>query len=152
MYVQFILVLLFISILTLSVSKYKEGQCVQPNSPEGNQVATRVRTINARLSDQTNILADIRTRMNDLLTNYSDFKFSVNGVNINTANGAKPSMQIDPSSTLSNPGFIFTLILSPNGEKGDPGNQGYPGLQGSQGDGGNNGFPGYWGSRGGCYD
>jgi hypothetical protein len=90
--------------------------------------------------------------MNDLLTNYSDFKFSVNGVNINTANGAKPSLEIDPSSSLSNPGFIFTLILSPNGEKGDPGNQGYPGLQGSQGDGGNNGFPGYWGSRGGCYD
>jgi len=152
MYIQFIFVLLTICILTLSITKYKEGQCVIPDTPEAEKIQTRSNTINKRISDQTTNLTNISKRVNQILLNYSDFKFSINNVQVDQ-NAKTASIQIDYSdkATVSNPTLNFTLIKSPKGDIGDPGNQGLPGEQGNGGTNGGNGLPGYWGSSGGCY-
>lgn len=155
MYIQFIFILVAISILTLSIlsiMKYKEGQCVLPNTQEAKNVQIRTKTINQRISDQTSKMASISSRINQILLNYSNFRFSVNGAQVDN-NQTSPSFVIDQSSsaTVSNPTFTFTFVKSPEGEKGDMGNQGLPGTRGNGGNNGANGLPGYWGQRGGCY-
>jgi hypothetical protein len=151
MYIQFIFVLIAICILTLSITKYKEGQCVMPGTPEAAKVKTRSNDINKRISDQTATLTNISSRVNQILLNYSDFKFSINNVQVDP-NAKTASITIDQSdtATVSNPTMNFTLITSPKGEKGDSGNQGLPGDPGDGGSSGTNGLPGYWGQRGGC--
>jgi hypothetical protein len=148
MYLQFILVLVAVCILTLSISKYKEGQCVMPGTSEGNKVLTRVNIINRKISDQTAYLTEISARVNKILLNYSNFKFSIKSVQVDPSSSSA-SIQID-GSTVSNPNLSFTLTKSPKGDVGDYGNQGRPGAKGDSGEGGNNGFPGYWGISGGC--
>jgi len=155
MYTQFIFILVAISVLTLSIlsiMKYKEGQCVLPNTPEAENVQIRTNTINQRISDQTSKIASISSRVNQILLNYSNFRFSVNGAQVDK-DKTSPSFEIDQSSsaTVSNPTFTFILTESPKGEKGDMGNQGLPGTRGNGGNDGANGLPGYWGQRGGCY-
>ena len=155
MYTQFIFILVAIFILTLlilSTMKYKEGQCVLPNTPEAEKVQIRTNTINQRISDQTLQMASISSRINQILLNYSNFRFSVNGAQVDK-DQTSPYFEIDQSSsaTVSNPTFTFTFTESPKGEKGDMGNQGLPGTRGNGGNSGANGLPGYWGKRGGCY-
>jgi hypothetical protein len=148
MYLQFILVLVAVCILTLSISKYKEGQCVMPGTPEAKNVLTRVNIINKKISDQTDKITKISARVNEILLNYSNFKFSIKSVQVDPSSSSA-SIQID-GSTVSNPNLSFTLTKSPKGDVGDYGNQGRPGAKGDSGEGGNNGFPGYWGISGGC--
>ena len=149
MYLQFILVLVAVCILTLSISKYKEGQCVMPGTSEGNKVLTRVNIINQKISDQTAYLTEISARVNKILLNYSNFKFSIGSVQVDPSSNSA-SIKMDETMSLSNPTLSFTLIKSPKGDVGDFGNQGRPGIRGEKGDSGNNGLPGYWGRPGGC--
>ena len=152
MYIQFIFILIAICILTLSIMKYKEGQCVKANTPEAANIKIRLKTINQRISNQISQMSLISSRVNQILLNYSNFKFSINGAQVNKEKSFA-SLQVDQSSsaTVSNPTFIFTFIESPQGETGDSGNQGLPGIQGNSGNDGVNGVTGYWGERGGCY-
>jgi len=151
MYIQFIFILVAICILTLSITKYKEGQCVKAGTPEAEKVQIRANTINKRISGQNAALRSINSRVNQILLNYSDFKFSIKSVDVDSKS-TLANLNIDHSkdASVSNPSFIFTLVTSPKGDMGDPGNQGLTGVQGPRGDSGSNGVSGYWGQRGGC--
>lgn len=151
MYIHFIFILIAICILTFLLSnlKYKEGQCVTPDTPEAKKIQTRANFINKRISNQTADMTSINSRVNKILLNYSDFKFSISGVDME-AKSNMSRLEIDKKSTLSNPTFIFTLAASPKGDIGDDGKQGLPGIKGDPGTSGANGLPGYWGERGGC--
>lgn len=158
MHTQFIFILLAICILTFillpmsgSSTEYKEGQCVKEGSPEAVSLQTRAITINKTISKQTDSLTSITSRVNEILLNYSNFKFSVGSVDVDPeSTTAQVNIDRADGTTISNPNFLFTLVTSPTGEKGDPGNQGVTGTQGEKGTSGKNGFPGYWGEKGGC--
>jgi hypothetical protein len=156
MYIQFIFILIAICILTLSITKYKEGQCVKVGSPEAKRLTIRTNKINKRITDQTEDLTKISSRVNKILLNYSNFKFSIVDVKVDSGTKLtnleidKPSNTDESKTTGINPGLIFTLIPSPDGDKGDMGNQGLPGERGIDGDSSANGLPGYWGQKGGC--
>lgn len=150
MYILFIFILIAICILTLSLMKYKEGACVEPKSKEAKALKIRTNDINERITDQTDTLSKISSRVNEILLNYSNFKFFITSVNVDNETNASANLEIDDKSTLSSPNFIFTLVTSPVGDKGDEGNQGIPGNKGDPGKEMANGLPGYWGQRGGC--
>jgi len=153
MYTQFIFILIAICILTLSIMKYKEGACVKPKSKEAANLKIRANIINQRITDQTNSLTEISSRVNQFLLNYTNFKFSITNVNVDNKTDAYTNLDIDRDSKgsgLSKPSFIFTLVASPPGDEGDEGNQGIPGNKGDPGNKAANGLPGYWGQRGGC--
>lgn len=133
--------------------KYKEGICVKPKSKEAAKLKIRANEINQRITDQTNNLTEISSRVNQFLLNYTNLKFSITNVNVDNKKDAYTNLDIDrdsKGSNLSNPSFIFTLVASPPGEEGDEGNQGIPGNKGDSGNKAANGLPGYWGQRGGC--
>jgi len=159
MYTNIIFVLTTICIIMLLLltsslysRKYKEGQCIKENTPPAALLKTRTNVINKRISEQTDNLTSISARVNEILLKYSNFKFSISGVGIDT-DSKKAQVNIDRNegTTVSNPRFLFTLISSPTGDVGDPGNQGITGIQGQKGMSAASGLPGYWGNRGGCY-
>jgi len=133
------------------MTKYKEGQCVNPGTPDADAVEVRTNIINKRVSEQSKSLTSIGDRVNKILSDYSDFKFSISSVEVDPADPlADVHIDQSESAVISNPTFLFRLVKSPVGEVGDIGNQGLPGLRGDSGRSGANGFPGYWGQRGGC--
>ena len=75
MYILFIFILIAICILTLSLMKYKEGACVEPESKEAKALKIRTTDINQRITDQTDTLSKISSRVNEILLNYSNFKY-----------------------------------------------------------------------------
>jgi hypothetical protein len=133
--------------------KYKEGACLKPGSSGATNLKTRINTINQRITDQTNNLTEISSRVNQFLLNYTNFKFSITNVNVDNKTDAYTNLDIDRDSKdsgLSKPSFMFTLVAPPTGDDGDDGNQGIPGNKGVPGNKAANGLPGYWGQRGGC--